>query len=143
MRRFLRRQCERLTRDDLFVRVVSLLMGLVVGGIGVAMAAAAAPQDFRAWLGWFNLLWWPAALLLVAWGALLLSRSVVPARWRAARLAEKALLDAGSLEDAAALLLVFIVPAALLTLLLRLAGIRGQSIPPDGLTLFGGERPRG
>ena len=126
MRQFLRRQLEPLTRDDLFLRVLSLLMGLFFGGIGVAMTVAAASREFVVWLAWFNLLWWPVALSLIAWGGLLLSRCAVPARSRLARRAEKWFPDAGDLEDAALLLLVFIVPAALLTLLLRLVEIRGQ-----------------
>src|SRR5689334_10335489 len=124
MRAFLRRQLEPLTRDDLFLRVFSLLAGIVIGGIGVAMAVAAASLEFLAWLGWFNLVWWPIATLLIAWGALLVSRCVVAVNSRMARRAEKFLPDATDLEDAALLLVVFVLPAALITLLLRLVGIR-------------------
>ena len=126
MRAFLRRQLEPLTRDDLFLRVVSLLAGIVIGGIGVAMAVAAASLEFLTWLGWFNLVWWPIAALLIAWGALLVTRCVVPVNSRMARRAEKYLPDPAGLEEAALLLVVFVLPAALLTLLLRLIGVRGQ-----------------
>jgi hypothetical protein len=127
MRQFLRRQLEPLTRDDLFLRVVSGLAGLLIGGLGVVMAVAGASRDFLAWLGWFNLVWWPIALLLIAWGALLLSRCIVPARSRLARLAERWLPDPVGLDEGILLALVFIMPAVLLTLLLRLIGIKGQT----------------
>ena len=123
MRAFLRRQLEPLTRDDLFLRVFSLLAGIV---IGAARAITGASRDFLAWLGWFNLLFWPVALLLIAWGMLLASRCIVPARSRLARLAERWLPDPVGLDEGILLALVFIMPAALLTLLLRLIGVRGQ-----------------
>ena len=126
MRRFLRDQLEQLICDDLFLRVVSALMGLVIGGIGVAMVIAGTSPETRAWLSWFNLLYWPAALLQIIWGALLLSRCAVPAKSRIARIADKWLPDPAGLEEGIAVVLVFVVPAVLLTLLLRLAGIRGQ-----------------
>lgn len=90
------------------------------------MAITGASRDFLAWLGWFNLLFWPVALLLIAWGALLVSRCIVPTRSRLARLAEKVLPDPAGLDDAAIALLVVVAPAALLTLLLRLIGVSGQ-----------------
>ena len=126
MRAFLRRQLEPLTRDDLFLRVVSGVAGLLIGAIGAAMAITGASRDFLAWLGWFNLLFWPVALLLIAWGMLLASRCIVPARSRLARLAERWLPDPVGLDEGILLALVFIMPAALLTLLLRLIGVRGQ-----------------
>jgi hypothetical protein len=103
------------------------LAGIVIGGIGVAMAVAAASLEFLTWLGWFNLVWWPIAALLIAWGALLVTRCVVPVNSRMARRAEKYLPDPAGLEEAALLLVVFVLPAALLTLLLRLIGVRGQT----------------
>lgn len=132
MRAFLRRKLEPLTRDDLFVRVVSLLAGLVLGAIGVGMLAAGASQESRAWLGWFNLLWWPIAALLTVWGLLLMSRCAVPAGSGIARLAERWLPSPASIvpDEGTLLALIFVVPAALLTLLLRLVGIRGQTSPP-------------
>jgi hypothetical protein len=129
MRQFLRRRLEPLTRDDLFLRVVSALAGLVIGGIGVAMAIAGASHESRAWLSWFNLVYWPAALLLTIWGALLLSRCAVPAGSRIARIADRWLPDPVGPDEGIMVALVFVVPAALLTLLLRLVGVRGQRVP--------------
>ena len=126
MRQFLRRQLEPLTRDDLFLRVLSAMAGLFFGGIGVAMAVAAASLEFLAWLGWFNLVWWPVALVLIAWGGLLLSRCAVPVNSRMARRAERWFPDPDGLDELAVAALIFILPAALLTLLLRLLGVRGQ-----------------
>lgn len=136
MREFLRRRLEPLTRDDLFVRVLSALIGLVAGGIGVAMVVAAASREFIGWLGWFNLVWWPIALLLIFWGALLIARCAVSARSHIARLAEKTVPDPPMPDEATILVLIFVVPAALLTLLLRLVGVSGQALPNDGTTLF-------
>lgn len=130
MRQFLRRQYEQLMCDDLFVRVISVLAGIVIGGIGVGMLVTGASQDSLVWLGWFNLLWWPIAALLTVWGALLLSRCAVPPGSRIAQLAERWLPDPAGPDDGAIAALVFVLPAALLTLLLRRIGIRGKTSPP-------------
>lgn len=132
MREFLRRQLEPLTRDDLFTRVVSVLAGLVIGAIGAGMLVTGASRNSLAWLGWFNLLWWPIAALCTVWGALLLSRCAMPAGSRVALRAERWLPSPASVvpDEGIVVALVFVVPAALLTLLLRLFGIRGQTSPP-------------
>lgn len=126
MRQFLRRRYEQLTCDDLFLRVISAFGGLTIGGIGVFMAIAGSTRDSLAWLGWFALLWWPVALLAIVWGALLLSRCVVRARSRLARLAERWLPDLVGFDESILLAIVFLMPAVLLTLLLRAVGINGQ-----------------
>ena len=123
MKRFFRRLFALLVRDDLFVRVVCFLAGLLFGGLGVVISILAATHHLNAGI---QVLCWAIGILFTAWGALLLPRCVLSAHSRMARFIDRYLPDAAGLEDAAFLLLAIYLPAALLTLLLRFLGMRGQ-----------------
>jgi hypothetical protein len=130
MKRVLRRLLASLLRDDLLLRVACFLGGALFGGLGVTMFIAFA-QDLRTSFSWVDVVYWLIAILLTAWGALLLSRCVLPAQSRIARLVQRILPDAAGFEEAGLLILLIYLPAMLLTLLLRLVGVRGQRIDWD------------
>ena len=121
---------ESLTRDDLFLRVLFFLFGAALGGgglFGLAWLVAGGMQGESAWL---RFLVWSLALFFAAWGALLFARSLVPSDSPLARLAEKLVPDSAD-EGALVLLVVFCLPAALLTILLRQFGVRGEAEAPQ------------
>jgi cytochrome c biogenesis protein CcdA len=122
MKRLLRRLFIPFGRDDLFLRVASFLAGLVLGGGGVAILIGSATQDLTPNI---ELICWVIAIPVTAWGGLLVSRCALSAQSRMGRFADKCLPD-GQGEEGLALILVIYLPAALLTLLLRLFGVRGQ-----------------
>jgi hypothetical protein len=66
------------------------------------------------------------AIPLTACAGLLVSRCARSAQSRVARLLDRHLPDAVGFEETVALIVVVYLPAVLLTLLLRLLGIRGQ-----------------
>jgi hypothetical protein len=124
MRRFWRRLVLQFTRDDLFVRVASLWLGAAAASIGAPLFTAMvfSPPDGRLW---------QAALaavggLFTAWGLLQITRCFVPAQSWLARTADKLSADTADLEDGAILVVVFLLPAALVTLVLRRIGVSGQ-----------------
>jgi hypothetical protein len=123
MKRFLRRLLIPLVRDDLFVRVACFLAGLLFGGLGVAMSVWGATHDLGPKI---QVVYWVIAILFTAWGGFLVSRCVLSAQSRMARFMDRYLPDAVGFEEAVALILAIYLPAALLTLLLRLLGVRGQ-----------------
>jgi hypothetical protein len=59
-----------------------------------------------------------------------------------ARFVDRYFPDAGGLEDAAFLVLAIYFPAALLTLLLRSLGVRGQRTSSMAFVAPGSQRPR-
>jgi hypothetical protein len=135
MKRFLRRLLIPLVRDDLFVRVACFLAGLLFGGFGIAMSVWGATHDFSPNI---QVLCWVFATPFTAWGGLLVSRCVLSAQSRMVRFVDRYLPDAVGFEEAAALILAIYLPAALLTFLLRLIGVRGQRT--SSMTLGKGTR---
>jgi hypothetical protein len=123
MKRFFRRLFTQLVRDDLFVRVVCFLAGLLFGGLGVATSIWVATHHLSPAI---QVLCWTFAILFTVWGALLFPRCVLSAHSRMARFIDRYLPDAAGFEDAALLVLAIYLPAALLTLLLRFLSVRGQ-----------------
>ncbi len=75
---------------------------------------------------WFVCLVGAFGAAFVGWGLLLMIRCVVPAQSRLARVAERVLPDGVGLEEAAFLVVVFLLPAVCVTLLLRWLGVKGQ-----------------
>jgi hypothetical protein len=126
---FLRRVLIPLVRDDLFVRVGCFLGGLLFGGFGVAISI---------WVGThhsnpnFQAVCLIIAIPFTAWGALLVSRCALSAQSRLARFIDRYLPD-GVGEEGVALIFAIYLPAAFLTLFLRLLGVRGQRT--RGMTL--------
>jgi hypothetical protein len=98
-----------------------LLGGLFFGGVGVAISAVAAHRSSVN----AQMICWIIAIRFIAWGTLLVSRCALSARSRLARFMDRHLPD-GAGEDGVALVFAIYLPAALLTLLLRLLGVRGQ-----------------
>lgn len=119
MKRFLRRLYASAAWDDLFMRVTWSLLGTLFGGLGVVMlvagAAQGAPYYVYSWLGF----------ALTTLGVILISRCALPAQSRLARLLDKYPPDATA-EEGVLLVAIVYLPAALLTILLRSIGVRGQ-----------------
>jgi hypothetical protein len=140
MKRFLRRLHLLFARDDLFLRVVWLVTGFCIAGFGVAMCVLGAKQDLGSRL---QGLYWTVAIPIITCGGLLISRCAQSAQSRISRCLDAHLPDAYG-EDFVALLVAIYLPAVLLTLLLRLLGVRGQRIrrmaPGKGKQIAG---PRG
>jgi hypothetical protein len=123
MRRFINRLIICLGEDDLFLRVVFSLAGLLFGGIGVGMLWGAT-DDLGSPL--FHVVYWVLAISLTAGGVLLGSLCVLWAQSAMARFLDKFVPDAVGLEEGAFLIIAIYLPAVLVTLLLRFLGVRGQ-----------------
>jgi hypothetical protein len=124
MKRFLRRLVISVERDDLFLRVVFVFSGLLFGGLGIGLLAFvsthASPSPIAA------VLFWTFAILLTAVGGLMAARCALPAQSRLARFLDRNVPDAVGLEESIFLIVAIYLPAALLTLLIRFLGGRGQ-----------------
>jgi hypothetical protein len=114
-----------LTCDDLFLRVLFLFFG--VGAIGFSLAlsywilSTATKADSWSLLIFVGGL----AILLILWGALLLGRCLSAPSSRWSKFAEKAHPDTVDGEGLIILLLLSLLPAVILTLVLRRLGMRG------------------
>jgi hypothetical protein len=130
MKRSLRRLVISFERDDLFLRVVFLLSGPLFGGIGIALLvfasthASASPSA--------EVLFWTLAILFTAAGGLLAARCALPAQSRLAQFLDRNVPDSAGLEEGIFLIVAIYLPAALLTLLLRFLGVRGQRSSTHG-----------
>jgi hypothetical protein len=114
-----------LTRDDLFLRLIFLVIGCMLAVIGILMAAFglfASKEQL-----WARMLAGPLGVAFVAWGVLVALRCFVAARSRIAAAAEKWFPDPAGIEDAVVLLLLPALPVVLLTLALHALGVRGQA----------------
>ena len=130
MKRILRSLFASLLCDDLLLRIICFLGGVLFGGFGVAMSVFGATHDLGPPL-LFRVFYWTIAILFAAYGALMFSRCVLSAKSRMARFLRRFLPDAVDLEAGALLILLVYLPAVLLTLLLRFLGVRGQHIDRD------------
>ena len=139
MKRLFRRLCIPLVRDDLFVRVACFLAGLLFGGLGVAISVWAATHHSSPNI---QVACWIIAIPFTVWGAVLVLRCALSARSRMARFVDRYLPDAFGFEEAALLLLAVYLPAALLTLLLRRLGVRGQRTSSTALVRPRSQLPR-
>jgi hypothetical protein len=124
MKRLLRRLVTSCERDDLFLRVVFFLSGLLIGGLGVVMLVLVSTTSSASPVA--EVLFWAFGILFTALGGLMASRCALSAQSRIARFLDGKLPDAAGLEDGALLLIAIYLPAVLLTLLTRLLGVRGQ-----------------
>ena len=123
MKRFFCRLTVSLIRDDLFLRVLFAVAGLLSGGLGVAMLAFGLTFSCASLP--LLMLYWLFAILFTTLGGLMLPRCALPAHSRLARFWDRHLPD-GTGEEALFLLLVVYLPAVLFTLVLRFIGVRGQ-----------------
>lgn len=124
MKRFWRRLVISCERDDLFLRVVFFLSGLLFGGLGVVMLVFVSTQPSASLVA--EVLFWALGILFTVWGGLMASRCALSAQSRIARFLDRKLPDAVGLEESALLIIAIYLPAVLLTLLLSFLGIRGQ-----------------
>ena len=124
MKRLWRHLIVSFERDDLFFRVVFVLSGLLSGGIGIALLVFVSTHTSTSPLA--EVLFWTLAILLTAVGGLMATRCALPAHSRLARFLDRKLPDAVGLEESIFLIVAIYLPAALLTLLLRFLGVRGQ-----------------
>lgn len=129
MRQFLHRLYGSVTRDDLLLRVICFLGGLLAAGMGVGLFAFVAMGDFNSLFA--RVLCWVITIFFMSYGGLMLLRCVLSARSRTARFTERFLPDAVDLEAGALLALLIYLPAVLLTLLLHWVGVKGQRINWD------------
>jgi hypothetical protein len=124
MKRFLRRLVTSFERDDLFLRVVFVLSGVLFGGLGIALLAFVSTHASTS--PFAEVLFWTLAILLTAVGGLMAARGALPAPSRLARLLDRNVPDAVGLEEGVLLIVAIYLPAALLTLLICFLGVRGQ-----------------
>jgi hypothetical protein len=124
MKRLLRRLVTSCERDDLFLRVVFVLSGLLFGGLGVVMLVFVSTHSSASLIA--EVLFWTFGSLFMVSGGLMASRGALPAQSRLARFLDRNVPDAVGLEEGALLLIAIYLPAVLLTLLIRLLGVRGQ-----------------
>ena len=124
MKRLWRRLIISFEQDDLFFRVVFVQSGLLSGGLGIALLVFVSTHASASPLA--EVLFWTLAILFTALGGMLAARCALPAHSRLARFLDRKLPDAVGLEDAIFLIAAIYLPAVLLTLLLRLFGVRGQ-----------------
>ena len=109
--------------DDLFLRVSQLMAGLIFVALGVgSVVAARQPLAFGIQVT-FGLI----AVVLLFLGGGLIALGLAPSDSRLRDLARKFWPDAAGLEDATFLVIAVYVPAALITLALRLLGVGNKS----------------
>jgi len=119
------------TQDDLFLRVLFFLLGTVLGGGGLYGLFWLGASGLRGEPMWLKATLASLAAFFAVWGALLVMRTFARAGSRAARLAEKLAPESAD-EGALVIIVLFGMPAVLVTILLRLAGVHGQVNVPSG-----------
>lgn len=113
---------EAVTKDDLFIRVTLAVFGLASTALGLLTVTDAVDSN-ESW-GWLLALW-VVGILFLSWGLLVFVAAFTPPLSRWSKTAEKFYPDPGGLDEAAIFLVVMLIPAAVLTLLLRACGVRG------------------
>jgi len=114
-----------LRRDDLFIRVSLFVFGLGSLALGGVAAHWLVSSRESPW-GWLVLVGAVASLFLL-WGCLASVGAFTSPSSRWSKVAEKFYPDPAGLDDAAFLLFVVLLPAALMTLVLRAFGVRGYA----------------
>ncbi len=112
-----------LTKDDLFLRVILFVFSLFALWLGVEAIRWLAGSDEEYW-GWSVAIGLIGAGFLF-WGVVVFVASFTSPSTRWSRFAEKCYPDPAGLDDLAIFLVVVLFPAAALTLVLRVLGIRG------------------
>lgn len=113
------------TKDELFIRVTLALFGLGATALGLlALSEIVSSNEFWGWL----LILWVVGVLFLSWGFLVFVAAFTPPSSRWSKAAEKFYPDPAGLDDAVFFLVLVLIPAAVLTLLLRACGVRGYVI---------------
>jgi hypothetical protein len=119
MRKSFKQNIKELLHDDLFVRMMQLFAGLGLAVLGV-LCLFAAQHEALASEG--RLLSGGAAAIFLLLATTFLVFCCAPADSRIGRVAKKFVPDAAGLDDAALLVIVIALPAAVLTSALRRLG---------------------
>jgi hypothetical protein len=112
-----------LTKDDLFLRVILFVFSLFALWLGVEAVRWLAGPDDEHW-GWSVAIGLIGAGFLF-WGAVVFVAAFTSPSSRWSRFADKCYPDPAGLDDLAIFLVVVLFPAAALTLVLRVLGVRG------------------
>jgi hypothetical protein len=124
MKKLLRVILSPFSRDDLYLRVVQVLCGGTIAYGALAVIRSLLTDAEWSQPAWFAVFAWLLAIAFLVWGSVLLAGAVSPVAWKSYSLARRAIPD-GVAEDGILLVVVFFIPAAILTLLLRAFGVRG------------------
>jgi len=128
MKQFWRRFLDLFLRDDLFLRTVLFIAGgALVWGSSFVILELMTDPELRSSV-WLAALMWVLVLAFFAWGSVLLCGALAPMRSRIYRAAVRVVPD-GYGEEVLVLLVIVFFPAAVLTMLLRLCGLRGSVDP--------------
>lgn len=113
-----------LTKDDLFLRVILFVFSLVALWLGMeAIRWVAGPAEEH-W-GWSVAVGFIGASFTF-WGVIVFVAAFSSPSSSWSRFAEKFYPNPAGLDDLAILLVVVLLPAAALTLVLRILGVRGH-----------------
>lgn len=112
-----------LTRDDLFLRVSLFVFGLSSVALGATCMhwLAFSPPESLGWIAAGLCI----AVFFLAWGSLIFVSAFTAPSSRWSKVAGKCYPEPAALDDAAFLLIVVLFPAVILTLVLRVLGVRG------------------
>jgi len=112
-----------MTEDDLLIRVLLAAFGAGAATLGY-LAGSEAVDAKESW-GWLLALWL-VGLLFLAWGVLLFGAAFTRPSSRWSKVAERFYPNPSGLDEAAFLLVFLLIPAILLTLILKSCGLRGH-----------------
>jgi hypothetical protein len=124
MKQFFGRLLFEMTRDDLFMRFACAIGGLLFGGLGIVSLIEGVEHGMNLSVP-FQVLVWTVLIALTVLGAALALRSVLSIRSRAGHFLDQH-LNLGFLAYPDQSMLYIVLPAVVLTLLLRCLGVRGQ-----------------
>lgn len=109
------------TKDDLFIRVTLVVFG--VGALVLGSLTVREAHSSESW-GWLQAIW-IVGVMFLSWGIIVVVGAFTPPLSRWNKVAEKCYPDPAALDDAAVFLIIVLIPAVVLTLLLRALGVRG------------------
>jgi hypothetical protein len=124
MRNALSRLIEPVIRDDLVLRVIFGLFGLVFGALGVALVLLPVRDASSLGPSWAILLAAVMSLFLSALAAILLWGCMASPASKISHLARR--FDLGPSEESIVIAAIVFLPVILLTVFLRAIGLRGH-----------------
>ena len=113
---------EAVTKDDLFIRVTLFVFGACALALGFVTVREALHSS-ESW-GWL-LAFWIIGAMFISWGTIVVVGAFTPPLSRWSKVAEKCYPNPAALDDAVVFLIIVLIPAVMLTLLLRAFGVRG------------------
>jgi threonine/homoserine/homoserine lactone efflux protein len=124
MKRVWRVILDQIDRDQLFSQVLNVIAGSTMIGSGLWLIYEILPD------GGLGVIWLEAALILIAviiigWGLVLFAASFAARESRFVKFADKYFPDASG-EEFIVIMVIWCVPAYMVTLLLRLFGVQGR-----------------